>query len=40
MILELSISRGKENIAVDALSRVFFMAWSEPQAQFLQELSQ
>lgn len=29
---------GKENIFADALSGVFFMAWSEPQSQFLQEL--
>lgn len=29
---------GKENIPADALSRMFFMAWSEPQSQFLQEL--
>ncbi|MCH86637.1 hypothetical protein A2U01_0007496, partial [Trifolium medium] len=30
---------GKENIAADALSRVLMLTWSEPQSQFLQELS-
>lgn len=28
----------KDNVAADALSRIFFLAWSEPQSQFLQEL--
>jgi hypothetical protein len=31
---------GKENVAADALSRVCFMAWSEPHSQFLTELKQ
>lgn len=31
---------GKDNIVVDALSRIFFMAWSEPQSNFLQTLRQ
>nr|KYP53324.1 Transposon Ty3-G Gag-Pol polyprotein [Cajanus cajan] len=31
---------GKENIAADALSRVFFMAWSAPKSLFLHELKQ
>lgn len=29
---------GKENLAADALSRLFLMAWSEPQNQFLHDL--
>lgn len=28
---------GKDNIAANALSRVLFMAWSEPRSKFLQE---
>lgn len=31
---------GKENLAADALSRVLYMAWSEPQHQFLLDLKQ
>lgn len=31
---------GKDNLAADALSRVCYMAWSEPQHEFLQKLRQ
>ena len=29
---------GKDNVTTDALSRVFFMAWSEPQFQLIDKL--
>lgn len=29
---------GKDNLAADALSRVFCMAWSEPKSTFLEDL--
>lgn len=31
---------GKDSLAVDALSRLFMMAWSEPQNRFLQDLQE
>ena len=30
---------GKDNVAADALSRVFFMAWSKPQFQLIDKLN-
>ncbi|WVZ01635.1 hypothetical protein V8G54_027704 [Vigna mungo] len=35
---EIQYKAGKENIPVDALSRSFFMAWSEPNCVWLQQL--
>lgn len=36
--LKIEYKPGKDNVVANALSRVCFMAWSEPQAKFLQQL--
>lgn len=37
---KIEYKHGKDNVAADALSRMFFMAWSEPKSHFIAELRQ